>query len=68
MDQVLTELIASFGVVSGSFIWLLVWTMKKNETREDKYQKVIEIQAMALNSFSKEVGEIKKILEREGLK
>ncbi|WP_141540716.1 BhlA/UviB family holin-like peptide, partial [Bacillus cereus] len=57
------------------FVWMLFTTQKKNEQREEQYQKVIEKnqevieeQAKAFGSLSKEVSEIKQILGSKGEK
>ncbi|WP_394137410.1 BhlA/UviB family holin-like peptide [Cytobacillus oceanisediminis] len=51
------------------FVWMLFTTMKNNKERETKYQEVIdknqsviEEQAKAFSSLSKDVTEIKQIL------
>ena len=51
------------------FVWMLFTTMKNNKERETKYQEVIdknqtviEEQAKAFTSISKDVTEIKQIL------
>jgi hypothetical protein len=51
------------------FVWMLFSTMKNNKERETKYQEVIdknqsviEEQAKAFSSISKDVTEIKQIL------
>ncbi|WP_394139538.1 BhlA/UviB family holin-like peptide [Cytobacillus oceanisediminis] len=51
------------------FVWMLFSTMKNNKERETKYQEVIdknqsviEEQAKAFSSLSKDVTEIKQIL------
>ncbi|ARM70174.1 involved in bacteriocin production or immunity [Bacillus phage Harambe] len=57
------------------FIWLLLTTQKKNETREIQYQtvieknqSVIEEQAKAFTSLSNDVHDIKqKIFEGDGV-
>ena len=68
------EVIKSFiqqGAFAVLFVWMLFTTQKKNEQREERYQKVIdknqeviEEQAKAFGSLSKDVTEIKqKIFE-----
>lgn len=54
------------------FVWMLFTTMKNNKEREAKYQEVIdknqmviEEQAKAFTSMSKDVTEIKQILVDE---
>jgi len=56
------------------FVWMLFTTQKKNEERENNYQtvieknqNVIEEQAKAFTSISKDVNEIKqKLFEGDG--
>ncbi len=57
------------GAFAALFVWMLFTTQKKNEQREEKYQQVIdrnqqviEEQAKAFGSISKDVTEIKQKL------
>ncbi|OQR57315.1 bacteriocin biosynthesis protein [Bacillus sp. CDB3] len=57
------------GAFAGLFVWMLFTTQKKNEQREVQYQaviqknqEVIEEQAKAFGSISKDVTEIKQKL------
>lgn len=38
---VLTTVLSEAGLTGASFIILLLWTMKENKTREEKYQETI---------------------------
>ena len=73
IDQLL-ELAIPYGIFALLFIWLLHTTNKRNELREDMYQKTIEKnqeiisqQAKSFSSLSGDVVEIKEML-RGGVK
>lgn len=71
MEDVIFEMVVKQGVFAVLFVWMLFTTQKKNELREEKYQdvidknqSVIEEQAKAFTSISKDVSDIKqKIFE-----
>ncbi|WP_132005223.1 BhlA/UviB family holin-like peptide [Mesobacillus foraminis] len=67
-DQILSMFIKEGGFAI-LFVWLLFSTMRNNKEREAQYQEtitknqqVIEEQAKAFSSLSKDVTEIKQIL------
>ncbi|WP_257131429.1 BhlA/UviB family holin-like peptide [Bacillus pseudomycoides] len=60
-------------IQQGAFVWMLFTTQKKNEQREAQYQKVIEKnqqvieeQAKAFGSLSKDVSDIKQKILGKG--
>lgn len=70
----LLELAVPYGLFASLFIWLLHTTNKRNELREDMYQKTIEKnqeiiseQAKSFSSLSGDVKEIKDILKKGGI-
>jgi hypothetical protein len=69
MDEQIFNLFLKEGGFALLFVWMLFSTMKNNKEREMKYQEVIdknqsviEKQAEAFSSLSKDVTEIKQIL------
>ncbi|MFV5912499.1 BhlA/UviB family holin-like peptide [Bacillus cereus] len=67
-EQIFNSMIQQ-GAFAALFVWMLFTTQKKNEQREEKYQQVIdrnqqviEEQAKAFGSISKDVTEIKQKL------
>ena len=67
----LLELAVPYGLFAILFIWLLHTTNKRNEIREDMYQKTIEKnqeiiseQAKSFSNLSGDVKEIKDILQK----
>ena len=71
MIKLLIENALTYGVFASLFIWLLHTTNKRNELREDMYQKSIEKnqeiiseQAKSFSSLSGDVKEIKDTLKR----
>jgi len=70
----LLELAIPYGLFAILFIWLLHTTNKRNELREDMYQKTIEKnqeiiseQAKSFSSLSGDVKEIKDTLIKGGI-
>lgn len=70
MIESLLELAIPYGIFAVLFIWLLHTTNKRNELREDMYQKTIEKnqeiishQAKSFSSLSGDVVEIKEMLK-----
>lgn len=68
-EQQIMDLVFKQGIFAVLFVYLFIMTQKKNEARETKYQEVIEKnqqvieeQAKAFTSLSKDVSEIKQIL------
>jgi len=73
MFEQLIELTIPYGLFALLFVWLLHTTNKRNELREDMYQKtiaknqeIISQQAKSFSSLSGDVSEIKDILTRGG--
>lgn len=69
MDEQIFNMFLKEGGFALLFVWMLFSTMKNNKEREIKYQEVInknqtviEEQAKAFSSISKDVAEIKQIL------
>ncbi|WP_255265678.1 BhlA/UviB family holin-like peptide [Bacillus cereus] len=69
MEDAIFNSMMQQGAFALLFVWMLFTTQKKNEQREEKYQKVIEKnqevieeQAKAFGSISKDVSEIKQKL------
>ncbi|MED4401343.1 BhlA/UviB family holin-like peptide [Metabacillus fastidiosus] len=69
MDEQILNLFLKEGGYALLFVWMLYSTMKNNKERETKYQEVIdknqsviEEQAKAFSSLSKDVSEIKQII------
>ncbi|MDA2567479.1 BhlA/UviB family holin-like peptide [Bacillus cereus] len=67
-EQIFSSMIQQ-GAFAALFVWMLFTTQKKNEKREIQYQqvieknqKVMEEQAKAFGSISKDVTEIKQKL------
>jgi len=67
----LLELAIPYGLFAILFVWLLHTTNKRNELREDMYQKTIEKnqqiiseQAKSFSSLSGDVKEIKDIIKK----
>lgn len=72
MEEQVFNLFIKEGGFALLFVWMLFHTMKNNKERETKYQEVIdknqsviEEQAKAFSSLSKDVTEIKQILVDE---
>jgi len=68
LDQLL-EITVPYGIFAGLFMWLLYTTNKRNECREDMYQKtiqknqeIISEQAKSFSHLSGDVTEIKELL------
>ncbi|HDR4886245.1 TPA: bacteriocin biosynthesis protein [Bacillus cereus] len=71
-EQIFNSMIQQ-GAFAALFVWMLFTTQKKNEQREEKYQKVIEKnqsvieeQAKAFGSLSKDVSDIKQKIMGNG--
>lgn len=69
----LLELAIPYGVFAILFVWLLHTTNKRNELRENMYQKTIEKnqeiiseQAKSFSSLSGDIKEIKDMLKKRG--
>lgn len=69
MDEQIFNMFLKEGGYAVLFVWMLFSTMKNNKEREQKYQEVIdknqsviEEQAKAFSSLSKDVSEIKQII------
>lgn len=69
MDEQIFNMFLKEGGYALLFVWMLFSTMKNNKERELKYQEVIdknqsviEEQAKAFSSLSKDVSEIKQII------
>lgn len=69
MDEQIINMFLKEGGYALLFVWMLYSTMKNNKEREIKYQdivdknqRVIEKQAEAFSSLSKDVHEIKQIV------
>lgn len=69
MEEQIFNMFIKEGGFALLFVWLLFSTMKNNKERETKYQavidknqQVIEEQAKAFSTISKDVTEIKQIL------
>lgn len=69
MEEQIFNSVIQQGAFAALFVWMLFTTQKKNEQREEQYQKVIEKnqqvieeQAKAFGSISKDVTEIKQKL------
>ncbi|RWQ71221.1 BhlA/UviB family holin-like peptide [Bacillus cereus] len=65
-EQIFNSMIQQ-GVFAALFVWMLFTTQKKNEQREEQYQKVIEKnqqvieeQAKAFSSLSKDLSDVKR--------
>jgi len=72
MLEVLLDNVFTYGVFAVLFVWLLYTTNKRNECREQMYQrtlrenqKIISEQAKAFGSLSSDVTDIKDILWRQ---
>jgi BhlA holin family len=72
MDEQILNLFLKEGGYALLFVWMLYSTMKTNKERELKYQEivdknqsVIEKQAEAFSSLSKDVNEIKQIITED---
>ncbi|MFJ8247098.1 BhlA/UviB family holin-like peptide [Peribacillus asahii] len=76
MEEQIFNAILKEGGFAILFVWMLFSTMKNNKERERKYQEVIdknqeviEEQAKAFSSISKDVSDIKQIIiEDKGVK
>jgi Protein of unknown function (DUF2762). len=74
MQDAIFNSVIQQGAFAMLFVWMLFTTQKKNEERENNYQtvieknqNVIEEQAKAFTSISKDVNEIKqKLFEGDG--
>ncbi|SLK07304.1 BhlA holin family protein [Bacillus toyonensis] len=74
-EQILNSMIQQ-GAFAALFVWMLITTQKKNEQREEQYQKVIEKnqqvieeQAKAFSSLAKDLSDVKqKILGHGDMK
>lgn len=71
-EQIFNSMIQQ-GAFAALFVWMLFTTQKKNEQREEQYQKVIEKnqavieeQAKAFGSLSKDVSDIKQKIMGNG--
>ncbi|WP_240527449.1 BhlA/UviB family holin-like peptide [Bacillus pseudomycoides] len=71
-EQIFNSMIQQ-GAFAALFVWMLFTTQKKNEQREAQYQKVIEKnqqvieeQAKAFGSLSKDVSDIKQKIQGKG--
>ncbi|KXY34650.1 bacteriocin biosynthesis protein [Bacillus cereus] len=71
-EQIINSMIQQ-GAFAALFVWMLFTTQKKNEQREEQYQKVIEKnqqvieeQAKAFSSLSKNLSDIKQKILRYG--
>ena len=69
MEETVFNMLLEKGGFAALFVWMLFYTMKNNKERELKYQEtitknqtVIEEQAKAFTTLSKDVTEIKQIL------
>ncbi|MBW3491125.1 BhlA/UviB family holin-like peptide [Bacillus sp. FDAARGOS_1420] len=67
MEDAIFNSMVQQGAFAALFVWMLFTTQKKNEQREEQYQKVIEKnqevitkQAEAFGDLSKDVSEIKQ--------
>jgi len=65
-EQILNSMIQQ-GAFAALFVWMLITTQKKNEQREEQYQKVIEKnqqvieeQAKAFSSLAKDLSDVKQ--------
>ncbi|PER47350.1 bacteriocin biosynthesis protein [Bacillus thuringiensis] len=65
-EQIFNSMIQQ-GAFAALFVWMLFTTQKKNEQREEQYQKVIgknqqviEEQAKAFSSLSKDLSDVKQ--------
>ncbi|WP_144501598.1 BhlA/UviB family holin-like peptide [Bacillus thuringiensis] len=65
-EQIFNSMIQQ-GAFAALFVWMLFTTQKKNEQREEQYQKVIEKnqqvieeQAKAFSSLSKDLSDVKQ--------
>jgi len=70
MEWIQLEYVISYGIFATLFVGLLIYTNKRNEARETKYQEMIEKnqsiiseQATALTSLAGDVKEVKYILK-----
>ena len=74
-EQIFNSMIQQ-GAFAALFVWMLFTTQKKNEQREEQYQKVIEKnqqvieeQAKAFSSLAKDLSDVKhKILGHGDMK
>jgi hypothetical protein len=71
MIEVLLEMVIPYGIFASLFVWLLYTTNKRNECREQMYQrtikenqKIILEQAKAFSSLSGDITEIRELLFR----
>ena len=69
MIEQIIEITIPYGIFAALFVWLLYTTNKRNEYREDMYQKTIQTnqeiiseQAKSFSSLSGDVTEIKELL------
>ena len=74
MIEQLLEMAIPYGIFALLFIWLLYTTNKRNELREDMYQKMIQKNqkviselAKSFNSLSNDIPEIKDLLKKGGV-
>ena len=65
-EQIFNSMIQQ-GAFAALFVWMLFTTQKKNEQREEQYQKVIEKnqqvieeQAKAFSSLAKDLSDVKQ--------
>lgn len=72
MEEQIFNVLIKEGAFAVLFVWLLFTTQKTNKERETKYQEVIdknqiviEEQAKAFSSLSKDVNEIKQFIVKE---
>ena len=73
MIEQLFELTIPYGLFALLFVWLLHTTNKRNELREDQYQKtisqnqeIISEQAKSFSSLSGDISKIKGLLTKGG--
>ncbi len=73
MEDAIFNSMVQQGAFVALFVWMLFTTQKKNEQREEQYQKVIEKnqgvieeQAKAFSSLSKDVSDIKQKIMGNG--
>lgn len=59
MDNKLIELIVSQGVFAILFLYLLLYVLKENRTREEKYQEIIFKLSCTLHNIEQDLKEIK---------
>ncbi|XKK34729.1 BhlA/UviB family holin-like peptide [Bacillus sp. A17A.1] len=73
-EQIFNSMIQQ-GAFAALFVWMLFTTQKKNEQREEQYQKVIEKnqqvieeQAKAFSSLSKDLSDVKQKILGNGMR